>query len=42
MPNAGLAINETGMGFISDYEGIVDVRFKDVRAIRFFNPEAAV
>ncbi len=38
--HAGLAINETGAGFIGHHGGIVDIDFKNVRAVRLLNPEA--
>jgi hypothetical protein len=41
VPHPGLAINETGAGFIGPDGGIVDVEFKSVRAIRFLNSGAA-
>ncbi len=40
VPHCGLAINETGAGFIGPHGGIVDIDFKNVRAIRLLNPEA--
>jgi hypothetical protein len=40
VPHAGLAINETGAGFIGPHGGIVDIEFSKVRAIRLLNPEA--
>lgn len=36
----GIAINETGAGFIGTEDAIVDVEFKNVRAIRLHNSEA--
>ncbi len=41
VPHSGLAINETGAGFIDPHRGIVDIDFTKVRAIRLFNPETA-
>ena len=41
VPHDGLAINETGAGFISENDGIVDIDFKNVRAIRLVNSETA-
>jgi hypothetical protein len=40
IPHPGLAINESGAGFIGPDGGIVDVEFKNVRTIRLFNSEA--
>ena len=34
--HSGLAINETGAGFFGTDGGIVDVEFKNVRAIRLW------
>jgi hypothetical protein len=42
VPHAGLAINETGVGFLGPDGDIVDVEFTNVRAIRLLNSEAAV
>jgi hypothetical protein len=39
VPHGRLAINETGAGFIDPHDGIVDIDFKNVRAIRLFSPE---
>ena len=41
VPHAGLAINETGVGFLGPDGGIVDVEFKNIRDIRLLNSEAA-
>lgn len=41
VPHAGLAINETGTGFIGTDGGIVDIEFKNVRVVRLLNSEAA-
>lgn len=41
VPHAGLAINETGVGFFGPEGAIVDVDFTNVRAIRLLDSEAA-
>ena len=41
VPHAGLAINETGVGFLGPDGDILDVEFMNVRAIRVLNSEAA-
>jgi hypothetical protein len=37
VPHSGLAINETGAGFIDSRRGIVDIDFKKVLAIHLFS-----
>jgi hypothetical protein len=37
----GMAINETGMGFIGHDDALVDVEFRNVCTIRLLNSEAA-
>lgn len=41
VPHAGLAINETGVGFLGPDGDIVDVEFTNVHAIHILNTEAA-
>ena len=40
VPHAGLAINETGVGFLGPDGEIVDVEFVNVRNIRLLHSEA--
>ncbi|MSU78777.1 MAG: hypothetical protein EXS16_11870 [Gemmataceae bacterium] len=39
VPHSGLALDETGVGFIDSDGALADVEFKNVRAIRFLIPE---